>query len=58
MDVIGKIAPDVELPASNGEKVRLSDFKGKNIVPEIFIALKTQLNPTTNNCNFMKFLQK
>ncbi|MGS2780508.1 thioredoxin-dependent thiol peroxidase [Robertmurraya sp. GLU-23] len=32
MDVIGKIAPDIALPASNGKAVRLSDFKGKNIV--------------------------
>lgn len=28
----GELAPDIDLPASNGKKVKLSDFRGKNIV--------------------------
>lgn len=28
----GDLAPDFELPASNGKKVRLSDFRGKKVV--------------------------
>ncbi|WP_245600149.1 thioredoxin-dependent thiol peroxidase [Paenibacillus harenae] len=29
---IGKPAPDFELPGSSGENVRLSDFRGRNVV--------------------------
>ncbi|MBO8157833.1 MAG: thioredoxin-dependent thiol peroxidase [Bacillaceae bacterium] len=29
---VGKQAPDFELEASNGEKVKLSDFRGKHVV--------------------------
>lgn len=29
---VGKLAPDFSLPASNGEIVKLSDFRGKNVV--------------------------
>ncbi|TCT17934.1 peroxiredoxin Q/BCP [Melghiribacillus thermohalophilus] len=29
---VGKPAPDFELMASNGEKVKLSDFRGKHVV--------------------------
>lgn len=28
----GRVAPDFELPATNGETVRLSDFRGKKVV--------------------------
>jgi thioredoxin-dependent peroxiredoxin len=28
----GELAPDIELPASNGKTVKLSDFRGKNVV--------------------------
>ena len=30
--LIGQVAPDFALPASNGQTVRLADFQGKNIV--------------------------
>lgn len=29
---IGKPAPEFELEASNGERVKLSDYRGKNVV--------------------------
>ncbi len=29
---IGAMAPDFELPATNGEQVRLSDFRGRHVV--------------------------
>jgi peroxiredoxin Q/BCP len=29
---IGKQAPDFELPATNGQTIKLSDFRGKNVV--------------------------
>ena len=51
MDVIGKVAPDIALPASNGETVRLSDFKGKNIVLYFY---PKDMTPgcTTQACDF------
>lgn len=51
MDVIGKVAPDVALPASNGEIVRLSDFQGKNIVLYFY---PKDMTPgcTTQACDF------
>lgn len=51
MDVIGKVGPDVALPASNGKTVRLSDFKGKNIVLYFY---PKDMTPgcTTQACDF------
>lgn len=51
MELLGKQAPDVELPASNGETVRLSDFKGKNIVLYFY---PKDMTPgcTTQACDF------
>lgn len=34
---IGSIAPDFELTASNGQEIRLSDFRGKKNVVLFFI---------------------
>jgi thioredoxin-dependent peroxiredoxin len=49
--VVGEKAPDFELPASNGEKVRLSDFQGKNIVLYFY---PKDMTPgcTTQACDF------
>jgi mycoredoxin-dependent peroxiredoxin len=33
---IGSVAPDFELPNQNGEKVRLSDFRGEKTVVVVF----------------------
>ena len=30
--ITGEIAPEFEAEASNGEKVKLADFRGKNVV--------------------------
>lgn len=51
MELLGKQALDVELPASNGETVRLSDFKGKNIVLYFY---PKDMTPgcTTQACDF------
>ncbi|WP_391557853.1 thioredoxin-dependent thiol peroxidase [Robertmurraya sp.] len=51
MDVIGKVGLDVALPASNGKTVRLSDFKGKNIVLYFY---PKDMTPgcTTQACDF------
>jgi len=48
---IGKKAPDFKLPASNGEEIKLSDYKGKNVV--IYFYPK-DLTPacTTQACDF------
>jgi thioredoxin-dependent peroxiredoxin len=47
----GKIAPDFKLPASSGEEVQLSDFKGKNIVLYFY---PKDMTPgcTTQACDF------
>ncbi len=48
---IGTKAPDFELPASNGEMVKLSDFQGKNIVLYFY---PKDMTPgcTTEACDF------
>ncbi|MDQ0216832.1 peroxiredoxin Q/BCP [Oikeobacillus pervagus] len=48
---IGEQAPDFELPASNGEQVKLSDFKGKNVVLYFY---PKDMTPgcTTEACDF------
>ena len=47
----GKQAPDFELTASNGEKVKLSDFKGKNVVLYFYPKDNTP-GCTTEACDF------
>ena len=32
MPMVGEIAPDFELTSDRGEKVRLSDFRGKKVI--------------------------
>jgi peroxiredoxin Q/BCP len=46
-----EMAPDFTLPASNGEKVSLSDFKGKNVVLYFY---PKDMTPgcTTQACDF------
>jgi thioredoxin-dependent peroxiredoxin len=53
---LGNQAPDFELLASNGEKVKLSDFKGKNIVLYFY---PKDMTPgcTTQACDFRDFHQ-
>ncbi|WP_068776968.1 thioredoxin-dependent thiol peroxidase [Paenibacillus sp. FJAT-26967] len=48
---LGKEAPDFELPASNGEKVKLSDFRGKKVVLYFY---PKDMTPgcTTQACDF------
>ncbi|SEQ48049.1 thioredoxin-dependent thiol peroxidase [Piscibacillus halophilus] len=48
---LGKQAPDFTLPASNGENVSLSDFKGKNVVLYFY---PKDMTPgcTTEACDF------
>lgn len=48
---IGKHAPDFELPASNGERVKLSDFKGKHVLLYFY---PKDMTPacTTQACDF------
>jgi len=48
---IGKKAPDFKLPASNGETVSLSDYKGKKVVLYFY---PKDLTPgcTTEACDF------
>ena len=48
---IGKKAPDFELPASNGETVKLSDFLGKHVVLYFY---PKDMTPgcTTEACDF------
>ncbi|WP_338470576.1 thioredoxin-dependent thiol peroxidase [Niallia sp. XMNu-256] len=47
----GQTAPDITLPASNGESVKLSDFKGKNVVLYFY---PKDMTPgcTTQACDF------
>jgi thioredoxin-dependent peroxiredoxin len=54
---IGQLAPDFELPASNGETVRLSDFRGKNVVLYFY---PKDMTPgcTTEACDFRDHHQK
>jgi thioredoxin-dependent peroxiredoxin len=48
---LGKQAPDFELLASNGEQVKLSDFKGENVVVYFY---PKDMTPgcTTQACDF------
>jgi thioredoxin-dependent peroxiredoxin len=48
---VGQAAPDFELLASNGEKVKLSDFRGKNVVLYFY---PKDMTPgcTTEACDF------
>lgn len=48
---IGKQAPEFEFEASNGKKVKLSDFRGKHVV--LYFYLK-DMTPgcTTESCGF------
>lgn len=47
----GQVAPDFELPASNGEVVKLSNYKGKNVVLYFY---PKDMTPgcTTEACDF------
>jgi thioredoxin-dependent peroxiredoxin len=49
--IIGELAPDFQLEASNGEKVKLSDFRGNNIVLYFY---PKDMTPTctTQACDF------
>lgn len=48
---IGELAPDFELEASNGKKIKLSDFRGKNVVLYFY---PKDMTPgcTTQACDF------
>ncbi|MFE5324255.1 thioredoxin-dependent thiol peroxidase [Paenibacillus sp. NPDC056579] len=48
---VGKLAPDFELPASNGDKVKLSDFQGKHVLLYFY---PKDMTPTctTQACDF------
>lgn len=48
---IGQAAPDISLPASNGQNVKLSDFRGKNVVLYFY---PKDMTPgcTTEACDF------
>lgn len=48
---IGQMAPDLELPASNGETIKLSDYRGKNVVLYFY---PKDMTPgcTTEACDF------
>jgi len=47
----GQIAPDITLPASNGQTIQLSDFRGKNVVLYFY---PKDMTPgcTTEACDF------
>ncbi|MFE8700550.1 thioredoxin-dependent thiol peroxidase [Cytobacillus sp. FJAT-54145] len=49
--VTGEIAPDFQLPATNGQSVKLSDFRGKNVVLYFY---PKDMTPgcTTEACDF------
>lgn len=48
---VGKLAPDFELPASNGDRVKLSDFQGKQVLLYFY---PKDMTPTctTQACDF------
>jgi thioredoxin-dependent peroxiredoxin len=54
---IGQLASNFELPASNGETVKLSDFRGKNVVLYFY---PKDMTPgcTTEACDFRDYHQK
>ena len=54
---IGTKAPDFKLPASNGQEVQLSDFKGKNVVLYFY---PKDMTPgcTTQACDFRDMHEK
>ncbi|WP_433748262.1 thioredoxin-dependent thiol peroxidase [Falsibacillus pallidus] len=49
---IGQLAPDFELTASNGEKVKLSDYRGKKNVVLYFYPKDMTPGCTTEACDF------
>ncbi len=51
MSITGQTAPEITLPASNGSNVKLSDFKGKNVVLYFY---PKDMTPgcTTEACDF------
>ncbi|MBD8071193.1 thioredoxin-dependent thiol peroxidase [Bacillus sp. PS06] len=53
---VGQKAPDFELVANNGEKVKLSDFQGKHVVMYFY---PKDMTPgcTTQACDFRDFYQ-
>ena len=54
---IGKQAPDFALPANNGETVRLSDYRGTNVVLYFY---PKDMTPgcTTEACDFRDQVEK
>jgi peroxiredoxin Q/BCP len=48
---VGKAAPDFQLPASHGETVQLSDFKGKTVILYFYPKDNTP-GCTTEACDF------
>jgi thioredoxin-dependent peroxiredoxin len=52
--MIGELAPDFQLQANNGELVRLSDFRGKNVVLYFY---PKDMTPgcTTQACDFRDY---
>ncbi|HYK71850.1 MAG TPA: thioredoxin-dependent thiol peroxidase [Pseudoneobacillus sp.] len=48
---IGELAPDFQLESNNGEKIKLSDFRGKNVVLYFY---PKDMTPgcTTQACDF------
>lgn len=49
--IVGDLAPELELPSNNGKAVKLSDFRGKNVVLYFY---PKDLTPgcTTEACDF------
>ncbi|MDE3838035.1 thioredoxin-dependent thiol peroxidase [Bacillus methanolicus] len=56
-ELTGELAPDIELPASNGKIVKLSDFRGKNVVLYFY---PKDMTPgcTTEACDFRDAYQE
>jgi thioredoxin-dependent peroxiredoxin len=52
---VGQMAPDFELLASNGEKVKLSDYRGKKHVVLYFYPKDMTPGCTTEACDFRDF---